>query len=115
MYNVKLRIRYANSGKRNTVVLAIRANSPKEATDSAYSITSNWKDISEAKLIEASTRPMKLQKYSVVINIFYSKRPKQINVSVIAETPEEAVLFAVEVIQNWENWLKYEIIKLEAV
>ena len=116
MYNVKLRIRYADSGKTNTVVIGVRGISPKEATDSAYAITSKWQNVSEVKVIEVSTRPMNLQKYLVVVNMFYSKRPpKPIKVSVVAESPEEAGVFADEVIQSWQNWREYEIIKVEAV
>lgn len=111
MYYIKLRIKYQERGLTNTVIIKANNNTQAEAVNYAESVVRGWQNIAAAEVIEIATREMKLQKFLVVIKLFYLKTPpKKMKICVSEETEEQAALYADEIIQNWPNWEEYEII-----
>ncbi len=113
MFYVKIRVKYQESGLTNTVIIRAKNNTPVEAVNYAESVVSSWDDISSAAVIEVGTREMKLQKFLIVINIFFPKKPpKKMNFYLNEETEEKAALLMDEIVQQWSDWNEYEIIEI---
>lgn len=111
MFYVKIRIKYQESGLTNTVIIRAKNNTQAEAVNYAESVVSSWDDISSAEVIEAGTREMKLQKFLLVIKLYFPKAPpKKMNFYLNEETEEKAALLMDDIVQDWKNWKEYEII-----
>lgn len=113
MYFVKLKIKYAENGLFSTVVIKSNNSTPAKAAVYAVTVASSWQDVSTVDVIEVSPRPMILQKFIIVVRMYYpAKAAKEMKIHITEENEEKAALLLDGILQDWTGWKEYEVVTI---
>ena len=114
MYYIKFSVKYQGSGMTNTVIIKANNSTAALAQKYAESVVRGWQNIIAAEVIGTTTREIQLQKFVVVVKLFFAKdAPQKRSVFVTEENEEQAALLADEMIQELPDWKEYELISIK--